>query len=343
MPRTKRKSKLRHWFLPHAANDHRPHLIRAHGLAIVALLVLGIQGTSYVLQPSSAKLTKGGHVLAYATDINPSDLLTKTNQERAKAGLSPLHLDAHLNSSAGLKGTDMFTEDYWAHVSPSGIEPWYWFGKAGYAYSYAGENLAKDFDTSAGVMAGWMNSPGHKANILNPHYVDVGFAVQNGILVGGETTLVVAHYGAPGSTVVAAPAPKAPPVAPAPAVKSATAQPPAAPAAPPTTTPVATASPTVVPQPLTANKNTAPTAPPPKSYSLFAPLALTSTLNWATIITLLLLLVLLVVYVYTHFTVWRKGLVRWEKAHYKLFAALQVSGLTAIILLIATSGFGQVG
>jgi hypothetical protein len=46
---------------------------------------------------------------------------------------------------------------------PSGIQPWYWFGKAGYAYSYAGENLAKDFDTSAGAAVAWFRQHLHDA------------------------------------------------------------------------------------------------------------------------------------------------------------------------------------
>ena len=234
---TKRKQKpkpkpsllsLKHWFVPHPHNDHRPHLIRAHGLALVAMLIIGVQITANLARPAGIQALSQGNVLAYATDITPVDLLTQTNEQRAANGLPALKLDARLNQSATLKAQNMFAEDYWAHVSPSGIQPWYWFTQAGYPYSYAGENLAKDFDTTAGTIQGWMNSPGHRANILNANYTDVGFAVQNGTLVGGQTTLVVAHYGSVAGVSVAATVPAA---TPKPTVKPA-----AAPA-----TPVATA------------------------------------------------------------------------------------------------------
>jgi hypothetical protein len=69
--------------------------------------------------------------IAYATGIiTPADLLALTNQERAAAGLPALRLDARLNQSASLKAANMFAENYWAHVSPSGIQPWYWFTQA---------------------------------------------------------------------------------------------------------------------------------------------------------------------------------------------------------------------
>jgi hypothetical protein len=332
---------IKRWFIPHKQNDHRPHLIRAHGLAIMVTLILGVQVTAFAVQPATAHDSDHGHVLDYATDITPTELLVQTNAQRVASGLSPLVMDSELNDSASLKAADMFAENYWAHVSPSGIQPWYWFTKAGYAYSYAGENLAKDFATTAGVMTGWMNSPGHRANILNPHYVDVGFAVENGTLVGGQTTLVVAHYGTPAAAPqVAAAIPSPPAQTPAPTLASQ-----------PVVTPVPTTAPAPLTKPaLTPQSNLpAPTgqisaaAPVAKSYSLFAPLSLVQTASLGTLVTIFLLLVLLFVYAYTHMTVWRKGLKRWRSGHYRLFAAAQLSGITLIILALAASGYGKVG
>jgi uncharacterized protein YkwD len=338
------KRHLKHWFVPHKHNDHRPHLIRPHGLTGLALVLISVQIIANLFVPQSAR------VLGYATNITVADLLAQTNQERANVGLPALHLNAKLNQAASLKAGNMFTENYWAHVSPSGIQPWYWFTQAGYTYTYAGENLAKDFATTSGVMQGWMNSPGHKANVLNANYVDVGFAVQNGTLVGGQTTLVVAHYGTtPGTAPAATPAAAPAPAAPAPPTTLAP-TPPAtpAPSIAPTPTPSATASPSPSaspsPTPVVAGQVTpGAAAPPPKSYSLFAPLSILPTLNWQTLITIGLLLILLGVYVATHLAVWRKGLRRWKTFHYKLYAAGQVSGLTAVIVLLGVSGFGKVG
>src|SRR5713101_5491590 len=84
------KKQLKHWLVPHKHNDHRPHLIRAHGLAVVAMLVLGMQASAYALALSSAP-TPLVHcnVLAYATgSITPVELLNLTNQQRAANGLA---------------------------------------------------------------------------------------------------------------------------------------------------------------------------------------------------------------------------------------------------------------
>jgi hypothetical protein len=346
MPTKRRKTLIQHhvqhWLVPHKHNDHRPHLIRTHGLAVMALLIFGVHATAYALQPLPAPLIKG-NVLAYATNITPVDLFNQTNQQRTANGLPALKLNAKLNQSAYLKGQNMFSENYWAHVSPSGIQPWYWFTQAGYAYSYAGENLAKDFETTTGTIAGWMNSPGHKANILNSHYTEVGFSVLNGTLVGGQTTLVVAHYAAPAAT--ATPAPPAAAQTPSkPATLSATPAPTPTPTPEPTPTPAPspTASPSASSTPPPVQGNVEP-APPPQNYSLFKPLSIGDTLDWSTKITIGLLALLLIVYVVTHLAVWRKGLARWRTTHYRLYASGQVSSLAIAITMLATSGFGKVG
>jgi uncharacterized protein YkwD len=330
---------LKHWLVPHKHNDHRPHLIRRHGLLTLAAVIIAIQLAANVL------IGPGVRVLGYASSITVADLLAQTNAERTAAGLPALTLDTHLNQSATLKSANMFSENYWAHVSPSGLQPWYWFQQAGYSYTYAGENLAKDFDTTSGVMQGWMNSPGHRANILNANYTDVGFSVQNGTLVGGQTTLIVAHYGA--SNVSSSPATTP---APAPVI---TAKPAArvtpAPTTPVISTPVPTAAPT--PGVVAASPSVTPlalgtqppSAPAAKNYSLFAPLSIVKTLSIGMLVTVLLLILLLGVYLATHLAVWRQGLRRWHTFRYKIYAIGSVIVLLALIIGLATSGFGKVG
>ncbi len=139
--------------------------------------------------------------------LSPDALLGLTNQQRVTAGLQPLHANTELAASATAKAQDMITRDYWAHFAPDGTSPWYFISQSGYKYTRAGENLAMDFGTDQAVMDGWMNSPTHRANILNPYYVDVGFAVVEGQLQGHDTLLVVAHYGAPAEAPTPAPAP----------------------------------------------------------------------------------------------------------------------------------------
>ena len=173
-----------------------------HLSRLMLFLVLGV--AFFVAQSSSSNALQLTYdkqaVLAYATNMSISDLLSATNQARVSNGLAPLSLNAQLNSSAQMKANDMTANNYWAHVSPSGIQPWYWFAQAGYSYSAAGENLAYGFNTGAEVNAAWMNSASHRENVLGD-YVDVGFGIANSATFQGtENTVVVAHYGKPQQT-----------------------------------------------------------------------------------------------------------------------------------------------
>jgi uncharacterized protein YkwD len=156
-------------------------------------------------------------VLAYATTMSVSELLTSTNQQRNANSVAGLSLNTRLNSAAQAKANDMVARDYWSHNTPDGQEPWVFFDAAGYTYHKAGENLAYGFSNAANTVTGWMNSPPHRENLLDPAFVDVGFGFANSPnFVGtGPETVVVAEYGEP-RTVAAAPvAPTPPPSAPA--------------------------------------------------------------------------------------------------------------------------------
>ena len=81
--------------------------------------------------------------------------------------------DGKLMTAAQMKGEDMLAHDYFAHISPSGVTPWFWMAKTGYTYQVAGENLA--FAPTVDIaMSGLMNSPGHKANILKTDFTKLG-------------------------------------------------------------------------------------------------------------------------------------------------------------------------
>lgn len=176
-------------FLPSHVHKKRAKLLRVNALfyyvfALFFLLVtfktisLGFPG-----------------VLGYASNITISDLLKYTNAERKKNNLSELNYDPDLSKAAEAKANNMFKYNYWAHVSPTGVEPWYFFNEVNYDYSFAGENLAKNFNDSKSVVEAWMNSPSHRENMLNSNYTDIGFAVVNGDLQGYKTTLVVQFFG----------------------------------------------------------------------------------------------------------------------------------------------------
>ena len=140
-----------------------------------------------------------GQVLAYATSMSTSGLLSSTNQQRSNNGKKSLKLNSKLNQAAQAKAADMVAKDYWSHNTPSGNPPWVFIDQTGYDYSSAGENLAYGFITSGDTVSGWMNSAGHKANLLSSSFVEVGFGFANSADFNddGEQTVVVAMYAAP--------------------------------------------------------------------------------------------------------------------------------------------------
>ena len=136
-------------------------------------------------------------VLGYASSINTKDLFNGINKIRKENNLSELRLNSELSKAAQEKAKDMFKYNYWAHVSPIGVEPWDFILAQNYDYMYAGENLAKNFNDSKGVVDAWYRSPSHRENLLSANYDEVGYAVVNGVLDGYETTLVVQFFGRP--------------------------------------------------------------------------------------------------------------------------------------------------
>jgi hypothetical protein len=147
--------------------------------------------------------------LGFTSSVTIDEVVRATNEKRVAAGLKPLVYNEKLADAARRKAANMFSENYWAHNSPSGKSPWTWFKDAGYTYVFAGENLAKDFGDTNRMMSAWMASPTHKENIVNPKYSEIGIAVVPGSLQGNDTVLVVQLFGAPATgTIAAAPAAK---------------------------------------------------------------------------------------------------------------------------------------
>ena len=121
--------------------------------------------------------------------------LGELNRERAARGLRPLRLNQTLSAAAGDRIGDMFAKHYFAHVSPDGIQPFVWARNRGYRYRLIGENLAVGF-RGAAVVDGWMRSPGHRENILQRSFDEVGLAIADGSPRRGyRGPTVVAMYG----------------------------------------------------------------------------------------------------------------------------------------------------
>ena len=99
--------------------------------------------------------------------------------ERAKKGLPALQIDYRLVQTARAKSRDMIKGGYFDHQSPTLGSPFDQMRKAGIPYRYAGENIAGN-SSAAGAMVSWMNSSGHRANILNPNFNHIGIGVVDG-------------------------------------------------------------------------------------------------------------------------------------------------------------------
>ncbi|MEV8415138.1 CAP domain-containing protein [Streptomyces niveus] len=104
---------------------------------------------------------------------------TLVNAERAKAGCGPVSANSQLQTAALRHSQDMAAKDYFDHNSPDGKDPGDRITAAGYRWTTYGENIARGQQTAAEVMKGWMNSPGHRANILNCAFKEIGIGVHD--------------------------------------------------------------------------------------------------------------------------------------------------------------------
>lgn len=102
------------------------------------------------------------------------EVIRLVNAERAKAGLHALAEDWELSRVARYKSRDMHDLSYFSHTSPTYGSPFEMMKAFGIRYRTAGENIAMGYRTPAAVVEGWMNSPGHRANILNASYTRIG-------------------------------------------------------------------------------------------------------------------------------------------------------------------------
>lgn len=189
---------IKHLFHPQRSNNHRPQFLHPKPVLFLSLIAIGfyqLVGLLSTVHPVS------GSILGYASNITVAQVVEFTNSQRAASGLGALTYNNQLGQAAIAKAQNMFSEGYWAHTSPTGTEPWDFIKSTGYRYKIAGENLARDFDSTGPMVHAWMNSPTHRANIMNPRYEEIGIAVVDGLLNGVETTLVVQMFGAPETQV----------------------------------------------------------------------------------------------------------------------------------------------
>jgi hypothetical protein len=132
---------------------------------------------------------------AYSSAVTPANVLELTNYSRQAYRLQPLHMNGQLSKAAQAKAEDMVKSQYFDHESPKGKTPWDFIKAENYNYLIAGENLAINYYNSEALENAWMNSPGHKANILNRDFEDIGIGVVQGTYNGVKAIFVVQMFG----------------------------------------------------------------------------------------------------------------------------------------------------
>lgn len=181
---------LKHLFIPHEHNDYKPHFFREVSVAIilaVSIFLLGVSaGSSFFLRST-----------VLGANVTASVLIDLTNESRLAYNQTPLVRSSLLDRAAEMKAENMIEEGYFAHNSPKGITPWYWFQQVGYAFLYAGENLAINFTDAAAVRDAWLASPKHRENLLDIRFKEIGMATLDGTYKNDPTIYVVQLFGTP--------------------------------------------------------------------------------------------------------------------------------------------------
>ncbi len=182
---------IKHLFVPHVGNGHRPHILRAP-LLKVFLSVIILTEALFLLRVFNI-LPEGQNFAA----VLASAMVAETNIDREAESLKALTVNPLLEEAARQKAKDMAEKGYFSHVGPDGEQPWKWLKGVGYYYLSAGENLAINFTDSKDVNDAWMNSPAHRTNILSGSFTEIGIGTAEGIYKGKQTTFVVQFFGRP--------------------------------------------------------------------------------------------------------------------------------------------------
>lgn len=146
----------------------------------------GIVGTGTAEAAAAAAGSKSKALAAVYLQIqtqNASQVVELVNKERKNAGLKPLIIHTNLTKMAKTKAIDMFKSGDFSHTSPKYGSPFDMMDAFNITYLYAGENIGKGQRSAEEVVKDWMDSPGHKANILNPNYKLIGVGYYNGYWV----------------------------------------------------------------------------------------------------------------------------------------------------------------
>ncbi|HEX5430190.1 MAG TPA: CAP domain-containing protein [Patescibacteria group bacterium] len=178
--------KIKNYFIASETNDYRPFITSTTALVLFVAIIWCLR----LILPASISLAQ--------SYIDPTDVANRINTERTSRNIPPVSTNDKLVTAANGKANDMLSRSYFSHIDPDGNYVWPRIEAAGYTpYSILGENLAMDFTSASDMVAAWMNSPTHRANLLNDQFKDQGVAQASGLYEPGhDTTIVVSLFGA---------------------------------------------------------------------------------------------------------------------------------------------------
>jgi uncharacterized protein YkwD len=162
-----------------------------------------------LLMACASIITLGLTFAYYQTTINQADqalassdnskqlIVELVNKHRNQLNLHSLKIDTRLSNSAQRKAQEMADLSYFSHTSPNKKTPWQFINEDGYKYSTAAENIAFGYANSDEVVKGWLNSKGHRQNIENKNYVDIGIGIAYGSVQPNRAKglIFVQHFG----------------------------------------------------------------------------------------------------------------------------------------------------
>lgn len=182
---------IRHWIVPQHSNKHRAQLVRSESIAVLGVLCT----LSFLLLLLQLHLPFLPTVLGDTSVLDTQGIFAQVNSVREKEGKATLSWNDQLAAAAEAKANDMIAQGYWAHVNPAGKQPWAFIDEAGYRYSIAGENLARNYSSAEAVIAAWMASPTHRANIVQGAYTETGIAAKKAKIHGKDSVIIVQMFG----------------------------------------------------------------------------------------------------------------------------------------------------
>ncbi|MBX4204816.1 MAG: CAP domain-containing protein [Candidatus Doudnabacteria bacterium] len=176
---------LRHYLIASETNDYRPWITTTSALVFFIVIVWGLR----FIIPASLTLA--------SSSLSSADIMDRINSERSQRFIPTVAQNAKLTTAAQSKASDMLSRSYFSHIDPDGNYVWPKIEASGYKpYSTLGENLAMDFTTPDELIAAWMNSPTHRANLLNDKFKDQGLALSSGLYEPDHnSTIVVSLFG----------------------------------------------------------------------------------------------------------------------------------------------------